>query len=161
MTERERVEAALRESESRASFLAEASRILASSLDYQRTLRNVAALAVPEVADWCAVDLVEDGAIRRVAVEHPDPAKVQLVRRLEERYPTDPAASVDVARVIRTGESELVPEIPDHLLDSTARDEEPLRLLCELGLLRTWSPPAPHPFSSRMVQIFLPFSHEP
>lgn len=110
MTERARVEAALRES--RAAFLAEASRILASSLDYQRTLRNVAALAVPDIADWCAVDLVEDGAIRRVAVEHPDPAKVQLARRLKELDPSDPGASLGVAQVIRTGEPELVPEIP-------------------------------------------------
>lgn len=134
MSERERVDAALRESESRASFLAEASRILASSLDYERTLRNVAALAIPQVADWCAVDLVEDGAIRRVAIEHPDVQQVELVRQLETRYPADPQASFGVAHVIRTGESELVPSIPDHLLDNAARDDDHLRLLRQLGL---------------------------
>jgi PAS domain S-box-containing protein len=134
MDERARAEAALRESERRASFLAEASQVLASSLDYAETLRNVAKLAVPAVADWCAVDLVENGAISRVAVEHSDPDKVELVRQIEERYPTDPEASVGVAHVIRTRESELVPEIPDELLEGAARDDEHLRLIRELGL---------------------------
>jgi two-component system, cell cycle sensor histidine kinase and response regulator CckA len=134
MTERERVEAALRESEKRASFLADATRILASSLDYEKTLRNVAQLAVPELADWCGVDLLEDGAIRRVAVEHSDPSKVEMVRRIAERYPPDLEASVGVAKVIRTGQSEFGPDIPDSLLESAARDEEHLRLLRGLGL---------------------------
>ena len=134
MNERQRVGAGPREGDPGASFLAEASRVLASSLDYERTLRNVAELAVPQVADWCAVDLVEDGAIRRVAVEHPDPEKVRLVRRLQERYPADPDAAVGVPHVIRTGASELAAEIPDDLLVSAARDAEHLRLLRELGL---------------------------
>jgi len=134
MNERERVEAALRQSERRAAFLAEASRLLAHSLDYERTLRTVADLAVPEVADWCAVDLVADGVIQRVAVAHPDPEKLALVRDVERRYPTDPEATVGVPQVVRTGRSELVAEIPDELIEQAARDEEHLRILRQLGL---------------------------
>ena len=121
-------------SESRAIFLAEASRILASSLDYDKTLRNIAGLAVPAVADWCAVDLLEAGSIRRVAVEHQDPEKIRLVYHLQEQYPTDPNANVGVPHVIRTGDAELVTEIDDDLLESVARDKEHLRLLRDLGL---------------------------
>jgi two-component system, cell cycle sensor histidine kinase and response regulator CckA len=114
--------------------MAEASRILASSLDYERTLRNVAELAVPAVADWCAIDLLESGAIRRVAVEHSDPSRKELVRRLEEEYPTDPKASLGAARVIRTGQSEVASSIPDAVIEEAAHDEEHLRIIRELGL---------------------------
>jgi two-component system, cell cycle sensor histidine kinase and response regulator CckA len=134
MTSRTDTDDALRASERRATLLAEASRVLASSLDYERTLRNVAVLAVPELADWCAVDLLDGGRLRRVAVEHPDPAKVQFVRRLEEEYPSDPDAAVGAPNVVRTGRAEFVPEIPDNLLEAAAVDEEHLRLLRELEL---------------------------
>ncbi|CAN5881098.1 hypothetical protein BH23GEM9_BH23GEM9_26150 [soil metagenome] len=118
----------------RAEFLAEASRVLASSLDYERTLVNVASLAVPAVADWCAVDLLEGGVIRRVAVQHADPAKVEIIRGLEERWPTDPDSPVGAPQVIRTGRVEFAAEIPDSLLESAARDEEHLRVIRQLGL---------------------------
>jgi two-component system, cell cycle sensor histidine kinase and response regulator CckA len=118
----------------RARFLAEASRILASSLDYEQTLRNVAELAVPELADWCAVDLLEDGAVRRVAVHHQDPARVDLVRRLEERYPADPQATVGVPQVLRSRKPEFAASIPPELIERVARDAEHLKLLRSLGL---------------------------
>jgi PAS domain S-box-containing protein len=123
-----------RSDEGRAAFMAEASRILASSLDYTTTLRNVAGLAVPAVADWCAVDLVEDGSLQRVAVQHTDPGKIELVRRLEKQYPADPNAAIGPPQVIRTGKSELARSIPDSVLESAARSEEHLRMLRELGL---------------------------
>jgi hypothetical protein len=77
----------------RARFLAEASRLLAQSLDYEATLATVAALATPEFGAWCLADVVEaDGAedgptVRRLAVVHPDPAKQALARELERGYP--------------------------------------------------------------------------
>ena len=81
VTERRRAEEAQR-------FLAEASDMLASSLDYRETLSSVARLAVPTLADWCVVDVLdEDGSLERLAVEHPDPGKVALVHKLQERYP--------------------------------------------------------------------------
>ena len=71
-------------------FLADASTELASSLDYEATLSRVARLAVPRFADWCAIDVVEDGRLNRLAVEHVDPAKVELARALQDRYPPTP-----------------------------------------------------------------------
>jgi PAS domain S-box-containing protein len=116
-------------------FLAEASEVLASSLDYDRTLRTVTRLAVEAIADWCAVDeLSPNGGIRRIAVAHPDPAMVRLAHTLNERYPPDPDAAFGVPKVLRTGEPELVPEIPDELVAATARDDEHLRIIRSLGL---------------------------
>jgi signal transduction histidine kinase len=134
---RDRGEAAraLRRSEARMAFLAEASAVLAASLDYGETLRNVARLAVPRLADWCAVDVIEPGGeLVRVAVEHSDPQKVALAYELQRRYPADPDAPHGVAQVVRTGESEFVAEIPQQLLVRAARDEEHLRLIRSLGL---------------------------
>ena len=114
--------------------MAEASHILASSLDYETTLRHIAELAVPGVADWCAVDLLEEGRIERVAVHHSDPARIALVRQLAGRYPSDPDASVGAPHVIRTGQSEFAASIPDDVVDTVARDAEHARILRELGL---------------------------
>jgi PAS domain S-box-containing protein len=116
-------------------FLAESSRVLASSLDYATTLRSVARLAVPTLADWCAVDVVtEDGEVERLAVEHVDPAKVRLALELEERWPSDRQAPHGVHAVVRTGEAQMMPDIPDSLLASAARDPEHLDALRALGL---------------------------
>jgi serine phosphatase RsbU (regulator of sigma subunit) len=105
-------------------FLAEAATELASSLDYQVTLTNVARLAVPTFADWCAIDVVDDGRLRRLAVAHVDPAKVQLAHELAERYPADPDAPHGAWHVMRTGRSELIAEITDEMLTASAVDEE-------------------------------------
>ncbi|HET7272894.1 MAG TPA: PAS domain S-box protein [Rubrobacter sp.] len=116
-------------------FLSKASTLLSSSLDYRETLASVARLAVPRLADWCVVDVVEeDGSLQRLAAEHEDPEKVALARSLQERYPPDPDAPYGVNHVIRTGEPELVPEIPESSLDDIARDDEQRELLRALGL---------------------------
>jgi PAS domain S-box-containing protein len=127
--------AAAEEEARRLEFLAESSALLASSLDYETTLRNVARLAVERVADWCAVDLLDaGGTLRRVAVEHPDPERVALAKRLHEAYPPDPDAPAGVPHVIRTGTMEVVDRIPEALLEASACDAGHLRLLRELGL---------------------------
>jgi PAS domain S-box-containing protein len=124
-----------RKAERAAEFLAEASRVLASSLDYATTLRSVARLAVPELADWCAVDLLDEGGgLERVAVEHPDASKIEFVHRLEERYPSDLNAEHGLPRVIRTGRPDMMAEIPEALIEAAARDPEHLGLIRELGL---------------------------
>ncbi|HEU0300987.1 MAG TPA: ATP-binding protein [Longimicrobium sp.] len=128
VTERARAE------EARA-FLAEASRVLASSLDFQTTLRAVARLAVPTLADWCGVDVVtEDGELERLAVEHVDPARVRFALEVAERWPTPPDAPRGVPRVVRTGEPEMLSDIPEELLAAAAHDPEHLRVIRELGL---------------------------
>jgi PAS domain S-box-containing protein len=116
-------------------FLAEASDVLSSSLDYRETLSSVARLAVPSLADWCVVDILnEDGSLERLAVEHSDPEKILLVYELQERYPSDPDAPGGIHQAIRTGESELMSEIPAELLEEVARDEEHREMLGKLGL---------------------------
>src|SRR5204862_154633 len=76
-----------------ARFLADASAALAGLVDYESTLQKVARLAVPAFADWCAVDMLDEaGALRRLAVAHVDPSKVELAHELHRRYPPDPDA---------------------------------------------------------------------
>src|SRR5207302_1059163 len=116
----------------RASFLAEASTILASSLDYETTLTSVARLAVPRIADWSNVDVVdEDGQVRRVALAHADPAKEAMAYEFIRRFPPDPNADSAVKIVLRTGESLIIPEITDAMLESI-RDPEQLEFIHEL-----------------------------
>ncbi|MDB4970183.1 MAG: two-component hybrid histidine kinase [Myxococcales bacterium] len=123
------------------TFLAEASAILGSSLDYETTLQTVARLVVPRFADWCAVEILEEGAIRQVAVAHVDPAKVELAHEFQKRYPPNPNAQTGTPQILRTGASELYEEIPDELLVRGARDDEHLRMIRELGLRSALSVP--------------------
>lgn len=114
------------------SFLARASETFASSLDYEQTLRKVAELAVPHVADWCSVELIADDPSEPVSVglAHVDPQKVSLVRELRRRYPTDPEAPV--GKVLGTGRSAVYEEVTDALLQAVAKDAEHLDLLRSL-----------------------------
>src|SRR5437763_570162 len=74
----------------RAAFLAEASAVLASSLDYEKTMQQVAELIVPDLCDWCVIDLMDDeGAVQRVAVVHRDPEKAEWVSRLKNQPPNE------------------------------------------------------------------------
>jgi len=117
------------------ALLVEASRLLGSSLDYRSTLAQVAELAVPRLADWCGVDVLEeDGTLRQLAVVHAKPEKVKFALELQERYPPDPSSETGVAAVVRRGEPELVPEISDEMLAAAAVDELHLGLIQELGL---------------------------
>ena len=112
-------------------FLAEASRLLAGSLDYEATLPAIADLAVPEMADWCVVDLVGPGGRERVAIAHADPALVARAQEIQRRYGRDRRG---VAEVLRDGRARLWPEIDDDLLREAAQDETHLRLLREVGM---------------------------
>lgn len=116
-------------------FLAEASSVLASSLDYETTLASLAQLTVPRLADWCGVEIVEeDGRSRQLAVAHVDPAKIEFAREVSRRYPPDPDSPFGVSNVLKTGKSEFYPQITDEMLKSVARNEEHLKLICELGM---------------------------
>ncbi len=128
ITERKRAEAAVR-------FLAEVSDVLASSLDYKTTLASVARLAVPHIADWCAVHVkTEDGTIQQLALSHVDPAKVELAQELQRRYLDDPNAPYGVPNVIQTGKPELFARITAEPSVAATDDLEPLKLLINLGL---------------------------
>ena len=136
---RSRLYAAEQTLRERMTFLAEASELFASSLDYNHTLRQVAQLSVPGLADWCAIDMVgPDGEIERLAVAHEDPDKVRWAYELQDRYPPDPDAPTGVPHVLRTGEPEFFPELPQELLDEAIGDDEELRrIIDELGLKST------------------------
>jgi len=126
---------AVKTAELRMRMLAESGRILASSLDYQETLHNVANVAVPLLADWCAVDLFNEAMQREHSVvAHQDPAKLELAGRLREYEPPALEPDSPTAQVLRTGSSILVPEIGDDQLAQSARDAEHLRLLREVGM---------------------------
>ncbi len=116
------------------TFLADASAELSRSLDYRATLARVARLAVPRLADWCAISMVQDGRPVTLEVAHADPAKVAWAWELERRYPPDPEAPTGVPAVLRTGQSELIAEITDDMLVAGARDAEHLRLARGLNL---------------------------
>jgi PAS domain S-box-containing protein len=114
-------------------FLVEAGVTLGSSLDYRTTLAALAKMAVPRIADWARVDIVEDGKLRTLAVEHVDERKVELALELSRRYPEDPDAAQGPPLVLRTGESELVTEISEERLSELAVDDLHLGLVRELG----------------------------
>jgi PAS domain S-box-containing protein len=130
-------QAARREAEAqgqKAAFLAQASIELASSLDYEATLTRVARLAVPFLADWCMVDILDDQEIHRVAIAHQDASLAEVGWELHRRYPADLTQDKGVTRVLRTGESELLPLITDVNLQKVAQDAEHLQLLQQLNL---------------------------
>jgi len=116
-------------------MLARAGELLSSSLDYERTLQQVAELAVPQLADWCVVSMPDGhGLIRGVAVAHADPDKVTFARGIGERYPSRVDAPGGSSQVLRDGVSQLVNEVSDEMLAAAAQDEEHLELLRSVGM---------------------------
>ncbi|MDB4971135.1 MAG: chemotaxis protein methyltransferase CheR [Myxococcales bacterium] len=123
-----------RREEQRRAYLARATEQLNSSLEYEQTLKTIADQAVPLFADWCAVDMVVDGAVRRLAAAHIDPAKIALVADIERRYPPDPNAPTGTPNIRRTGRPEWLRDIPESALEAGARDAEHLALIRQLEL---------------------------
>jgi PAS domain S-box-containing protein len=134
--ERTRLYEAERAARERFAFIAEASELLSSSMDYEQTLARLAQLAVPRLADWCAIDMCgEDREIERLVVAHEDPEKVRWAEELQQRYPPNADAPHGVAYVIRTGRPEFFPEIPPELVDEAiGEDEELRRIVNEVGI---------------------------
>src|SRR3954452_1894287 len=107
--------------ESALGFLAQASGVLAGSLDYERTLSEVARLAVPDLADWCAVDIVEgDGSLRQITSIHPDPEQEALLLELRRRYREEKGSEAGATYAILADEPVMVE-------DTTGRAEIALR----------------------------------
>jgi len=118
----------------RLSFLAEASALLASSLDYEVTLQRVAQLAVPQIAEWCTVHVAEHSTATRVARAYADPAMSPIAEEYERRYPETISPDRGVGKVLRTGEPEVVSPITDEMLAAAAIDQQHLQLLRQLKL---------------------------
>ena len=116
--------------EKRRAFLARAMETLVSSLDFNTTLTRVAELIVPELADWCTIDIMDPGSEQRrqIAVAHHDPAKVEFAREVGQRHPPDLGAPTGAPQVMRSGKSELYREIPMAMVEAAAVDDEHLRI---------------------------------
>ena len=120
--------------EETARFLAEMNVVLASSLDYKTTLASIARLAVPHIADWCAVYItLEDGTIQQLALAHVDPTKLELAHKLQRHYLDDPSAPYNVPNVIQTGKPELAPPFTNKQ-SASARDAAVLNISPDPGL---------------------------
>lgn len=105
---------AARRARDRLDFLSAASAQLVETLDYETMLKNVAWLAVPHIADWCAVYIVlPSGRIEAVEVAHRDPERLAMARRVVRRFPVDLDSPSGVGRVIRTGKTEFIALVPD------------------------------------------------
>jgi PAS domain S-box-containing protein len=137
VTERKKIE-------ERERFLAQTGPILAGSLDYQITMQNIADLVVPYMADWCTVHILEeqtetqnDSPPEQVALAHKDPAMVdwarQLQKELADRYPYNPDAPTGLPKVLRTGQPELYPDLPDEMFVAASLDEEVLQVVRQIG----------------------------
>jgi len=116
-------------------YLDRATELLTSPLDPEERLADLARLVVPNLADWCAVEIVDEaGVSRQATLAHVDPEKVEFARELNRRYPSNPNAPTGVANVLRTGKPELHAEITDEMLVAGAIDAEHLRIVRALGL---------------------------
>lgn len=117
-------------------FLAEAGQLLTSSLDYRSTLSRLTGLLVPRLADWCVVDL-EDNGRDDMPIAHVDPAKVEIIREIYRRYPIPEDAAYGYPHLLRTGEPQLFADVAPELLEAAARDEHHLSLLRQVNT-RSW-----------------------
>jgi serine phosphatase RsbU (regulator of sigma subunit) len=111
----------------RLAFQSDASETLASSLDYATIADHAAKLAVPYLADWCVVYLLQrDGAVRRLAMEHRDPSHADLPKILDESFVMNLSAMEGVPKVLRTGQPELHTDATPELLAADVFDSKQL-----------------------------------
>ena len=115
-------------------FLAEASKVLATILDYKAGLTALAPLLLPMLGDGCFIDVIEtDGGMKRRASAHVIPAKDDLVRRLQE-YPPDLNPEGIIMQTVKTGQTLIAPPVPLAVLQTIIQDETQLQVLKELEL---------------------------
>jgi PAS domain S-box-containing protein len=124
---------AARRREEHASYLARATSVLSSSLDYETMLRALAELLVPGIADWCAVHILSDGQLRNVAFTHAEPAKLERVNTSEREHPPMPESERGVWNVLRSGRPELVEEVDAAVLRKFAANQADLEHLLGWG----------------------------
>jgi serine phosphatase RsbU (regulator of sigma subunit) len=118
----------------RTVLLAEASMNLSHSLDMDTTIAEVGRLFVPRFADWCSLQLLRDGQLETVAVQHRDRDTTEWARSLKGAFPTRRNTTAGAPNVVRTGQSEIYPFIPAVLVEATAVNAEHLTILQRSGL---------------------------
>ncbi|HVL98001.1 MAG TPA: SpoIIE family protein phosphatase [Egibacteraceae bacterium] len=137
-----RARQAAEQTASQLAFLAEASRIMAASLDLEETLRRLADTVVPRLAEWCVVYLLDlHGRPRHVSTSHVDPERVAQVVELQRRWPVRLDAPAGMGWTLRTGETQVAENVTDELLAAVARDEEHLGILRRVGFSSGMSVP--------------------
>ena len=112
-------------------LLDQASSVLASSLDYGTTVAAAARLAVPDFADWCSVDVLVGGEIKQLAVSHLETPELRHMSEVRARYPLDANAANGLAKAIRTGEIQFMPDVTDASLAAQAHSPEHLAAILE------------------------------
>lgn len=132
----EEARAELERDQARREIVTVAGSAMAASLDYKTTLRRLAALLVPKLADWCAVEMIDEetGGSEQLTVAHSDPAKAEAAWEIRRRFPPNRDAPAGVQHVLRTGQAEMYAEITDEMLVFGAIDEEHLRISRALDL---------------------------
>jgi serine phosphatase RsbU (regulator of sigma subunit)/anti-sigma regulatory factor (Ser/Thr protein kinase) len=126
----ERADAARR----RLAFLAEASVVFASSLDFEATLDAVNRLLVPTLADWSIIQLLRDGELQVAALHHSDPGQVEWAKSMSGRFPTAGQREGGAPTVVATGESMLFPTLDQPLLEEMATSDEHRDVIRALGM---------------------------
>ncbi|MBW4684071.1 MAG: PAS domain S-box protein [Komarekiella atlantica HA4396-MV6] len=127
ITERKQAEDALR-------CIAQTSTTLSTSLDYEETLEQIAKILVPQLADWCCVDIIdEDGSVHRLAIAHADSSKAEWARQLQQYVP-DSKGTNAISRVLQTGQPELITEVSDSLLAASTQNNEHLQIVRQMGI---------------------------
>jgi PAS domain S-box-containing protein len=136
------LETKVRERTQELALLAEASNILTSSLDYESTLSVMVRLVVPQLADWCTIDLLDDaGVVHRLAIAHVDPEKAAWARELNDLYPPNPNATSGIYHIIRSREALLIPHITEDILRQAAYDDRHFELLRKVGFVSSVAVP--------------------
>lgn len=116
------------------NFLTNATAQFSASLGYREILNSITKMVVPKIADWCTIDLLEDGKLQQVALAHKDPEKVKWAKELRRKQgPPSLDEPTGLAKVIRTGEVEYYPTITREMLEAGAENEEELELILGLG----------------------------
>jgi serine phosphatase RsbU (regulator of sigma subunit)/PAS domain-containing protein len=150
---------AVKTADVRTRVLAESGRTLASSLDYQQTLVNVANIAVPALADWCMVELVDRAGVREdIVIAHRDPAQRRLAVRMRELEPLKPQPQQAIGRVLTGGESLLFHDVSDDHLVRVSHSAEQLKVLRALKIRSAIVVPMQVP--SRMIGVMSFFTSE-
>jgi PAS domain S-box-containing protein len=134
LIEEQAARSAAEAAERRARFLAEASRLLGTSFDYHTTLATLARLAVPDLADYCTVDVTEgEDSFARLGVAHTDPAKETLIHEIARYTFGHRPEHHPIVRVLTAGQPILLPTITAEILDASAADEAHRELLRQVG----------------------------
>jgi len=121
--------------EDKLRFMLESAKILSTKVDFRTWLLEKAKLTVPSLADWCAIDVLnEQGQLKRIAVIHQDQKMTDYLFEFEKRFPTTEKNSADLYAAIKTGKAQLVPAVTDETIRQGARSPEHLEAMQRLGL---------------------------